>query len=179
MELESKIEGLLFYKGESVEIKKLAEILKATNDEIEDGLIKLESQLSSRGLVLVRKDNSVVLGIKGELASIIEEMRKEELSKDLTKSSLETLSIILYKDGATRGEIDYIRGVNSSFILRNLIIRGLIEKTVDPKDSRRFIYKPTIETLAFMGINSVNNIPNYQEVRKQLEEITKQEQKND
>ena len=47
MELESKIEGLLFYKGESVEIKKLAEILKATNDEIEDGLIKLESQAFS------------------------------------------------------------------------------------------------------------------------------------
>lgn len=176
MELESKIEGLLFYKGESVEIKKLAEILKVSIEEIEEGLKKLEEKLSSRGLVLVRKENSVVLGISGELGSLIEEMRKEELSKELTKSSLETLSIIIYKNGATRGEIDYIRGVNSSFILRNLLIRGLIEKTVDQKDSRRFIYKPTIETLSFMGVTSIENMPNYEQVRNQLQEIINQEQ---
>jgi len=179
MELESKIEGLLFYKGEDVQIKKLAELLKATTEEIETALLKLEESLSGRGLVLVRKDDSVVLGISGELSSIIEGIRKDEVTKELTKSSLETLSIILYKNGVSRSEIDYIRGVNSSFILRNLLVRGLIEKIVDPKDNRRLLYRPTFDTLSFMGVTSIEQLPRYNEVRAQLQEVINQEEKND
>ncbi len=171
MELESKIEGLLFYKGEDVEIKKLAELLEVTEEEIEEGLNKLESSLSKRGLVIVRKDKSVVLGISSELSPIIESIRKEEITKDLSKASLETLSIILYKNGVSRSEIDYIRGVNSSFILRNLLIRGLVEKIVDPKDNRKLLYRPTFELLSYMGVTSIEQIPNYLNVKDQLEEI--------
>lgn len=171
MELESKIEGLLFYKGEDVEIKKLAELLEVTEEEIEEGLNKLESSLSKRGLVIVRKDKSVVLGISSELSPIIESIRKEEITKDLSKASLETLSIILYKNGVSRSEIDYIRGVNSSFILRNLLIRGLVEKIVDSKDNRKLLYRPTFELLSYMGVTSIEQIPNYLNVKDQLEEI--------
>jgi len=179
MKLESKIEGLLFYKGEGVEIKKLAETFKVSTEEIEEALKNLETSLSERGLVVVRKDNQVVLGISADLSPVIEEIRKDEITKELTKSSLETLSIILYKNGVSRSEIDYIRGVNSSFILRNLLVRGLIEKTIDQKDSRRFLYRPTFDTLTFMGITSIKELPNYEEVRSQLQEIIKQEEKND
>lgn len=179
MQLESKIEGLLFYKGEDVSIKKLAELLKVSEEEIEEALAKLEQSLLGRGLVLVRKENSVVLGISGELSPIIEGIRKDEVTKELTKSSLETLSIVLYKNGVSRSEIDYIRGVNSSFILRNLLVRGLIEKIVDPKDSRRLLYRPTFDTLSFMGITSIDQLPNYNEVRAQLQEVINQEEKND
>jgi segregation and condensation protein B len=179
MELESKIEGLLFYKGEDVQIKKLANLLNVTDEEIEEGLKKLEESLKGRGLVLVRKDDSVVLGISGELSSLIESIRKDEITKELSKASLETLSIILYKNGVSRSEIDYIRGVNSSFILRNLLVRGLIEKIIDPKDSRKILYRPTFETLSFMGVSSIEQLPNYTEVKEQLEEVIKQEQKND
>jgi segregation and condensation protein B len=179
MQLESKIEGILFYKGEDVSIKKLAELLNVTVEEIEEALKKLEQSLSGRGLVLVRKDDSVVLGITGELSSIIESIRKDEITKELTKSSLETLSIVLYKNGVSRSEVDYIRGVNSSFILRNLLVRGLIEKIIDPKDSRRFLYRPTFDTLSFMGVTSIDQLPNYNEVKAQLENVIKQEEKND
>jgi segregation and condensation protein B len=178
MELESKIEGLLFYKGEDIQIKKLANLLNVTDQEIEDGLKKLEQSLQGRGLVLVRKDDSVVLGISAELSSLIESIRKDEITKELSKASLETLSIILYKNGVSRSEIDYIRGVNSSFILRNLLVRGLIEKIVDPKDSRRILYRPTFDTLSFMGVGSIEQLPNYLEIKQQLEEVIKQEEKN-
>ncbi len=183
--LEAKIEGLLFYKGEDVTIKTLAELLKVSIEEINEALNKLEISLINRGLVLVRKDESVVLGITKELSSLIESIRKDEITKELTKASLDTLSIILYKNdpsmqnGVSRSEIDYIRGVNSSFILRNLIVRGLIERIADPKDSRRLLYRPTFETLSFMGITAIDQLPNYQEVRNQLQEVLKQEQKND
>ena len=179
MQLESKIEGLLFYKGEDIQIKKLAELLKVTGEEVEEGLKNLEVSLSNRGLVIVRKDDSVVLGIASELSPIIESIRKEEITKELSKASLDTLSIILYKNGVSRSEIDYIRGVNSSFIIRNLLVRGLIEKVSDPKDSRRFLYGPTFDTLSFMGITSINQLPNYEEIKSQLQEAFKQGENND
>ena len=104
-----------------------------------------------------------------ELSSLIEDLQKEELNKDLSKASLETLSIILYKNGANRAEIDYIRGVNSSFTLRALSIRGLVEKTIDPKDSRRYIYKSSFELLSFMGVKSVEELPDYGAVNSGIE----------
>jgi segregation and condensation protein B len=179
MELESKIEGLLFYKGEDVEIKILASLLNAGVEEIEESLKKLEVSLKGRGLVLVRKDDKVVLGITSELSSLIEGIRKDEITKELTKSSLETFSIVLYKNGVSRSEIDYIRGVNSSFILRNLLVRGLIEKITDPKDSRRILYRPTFDALSYMGVTSIDQLPNYSEVKNQLQEVINQEIKND
>ena len=77
---------------------------------------------------------------------------------------METLSIVLYKNGVSRAEIDYIRGVNSSFTLRALSIRGLVERIIDNKDSRRYIYKPSFELMSYMGIKSVEELPDYGEV---------------
>jgi len=180
MQLESKIEGLLFYKGEDVSIKKLSEFLNVKTEEVEDALKKLEESLVSRGLVLVRKDDRVVLGIASELSSLIESIRKEEISKELSKATLETLSIILYKNGISRSEIDYIRGVNSSFILRNLLVRGLIEKIIDPKDSRKILYNPTFDTLSYLGISSIDKLPNYEQVFSSLSNtINNQNENND
>jgi segregation and condensation protein B len=179
IELESKIEGLLFYKGEDVAVKKLAELLNVSTEEVEEALKKLEQTLVGRGIVLVRKDDKVVLGITGELSSLIESIRKEEITKELSKATLETLSIVLYKNGVSRSEIDYIRGVNSSFILRNLLVRGLVEKVVDSKDSRRILYRPTFDTLSFMNITSINQLPNYEQVVNSLTGVINQNENND
>ncbi|HAE36875.1 MAG: Segregation and condensation protein B [Candidatus Nomurabacteria bacterium GW2011_GWF2_35_66] len=179
MELESKIEGLLFYKGEDVSIKKLAELLNVNEEAIKESLNKLEQSLVGRGLVLVRKDDKVVLGITGELSSLIESIRKEEITKELSRATLETLSIVLYKNGVSRSEIDYIRGVNSSFILRNLLVRGLVEKVVDSKDSRRILYRPTFETLSYMNITSIDQLPNYINIVSSLTGVINQNENND
>lgn len=176
MELESKIEGLLFYKNEELKIDKLASLLDVSVEQINEALAKLENSLSSRGIVLIRKNDSVILGVNSELSPIIETIRKDEISKELTKASLETLSIILYKNNVSRSEIDYIRGVNSSFILRNLLVRGLIEKIVDPKDTRRMLYRPSLDALSFMGITSIDKLPNYEEIQKQLQDVINIEQ---
>lgn len=188
MEIEKKIESILFWKGEPISRKKLGEILsaqaglKVEENEINVGLEKLKENLASRGIVLLEKDTDVALGTAPELSQLFEDLQKEELNKDLSKASLETLSIVLYKNGVSRAEIDYIRGVNSSFTLRALSIRGLVEKIVDPKDNRRYIYKPSFELLSFMGVKSVEELPDYSEVSnsiniaaKNLEEETKAE----
>ena len=68
----------------------------------------------------------------------------------------------------SRAEIDYIRGVNSSFTLRALSIRGLIEKTTDSKDNRRFIYNPSFELLSYMGVKSTAELPDWEEVNNSV-----------
>ena len=70
-----------------------------------------------------------MLGTAPQMSATVETLTKEELMKDLGKAGLETISIILYKGPISRAEIDYIRGVQSNFILRNLLVRGLIEKS--------------------------------------------------
>ncbi len=162
--LSSKIEGLLFYKGEPIEIKELAKTLKVSEGEIIDAVNELHIKLEGRGITLVQKDGSITLATVSELAEIIGSIRKEELTKDLSRASLETLAVILYKNGAARAEIDYIRGVNSSFILRNLSIRGLVEKIVDQKDSRRYIYRPTFELLSYLGVSDIHELPDFNNI---------------
>lgn len=179
IKLESQIEGLLFYKGEDISIHKLSELLKVTLSEIEEALKLLTLSLENRGLVLVRKEDRVVLGITGELSPLIESIRKDEISKELSKAALETLSIILYKNGISRSEIDYIRGVNSSFILRNLLVRGLVEKFIDSKDNRRILYRPTFDTLSYMNITRISELPNYNEIVASLTGVINQNENND
>lgn len=167
--LSQKIEAVLFMKGESMTYKKLAELCDATKDEVVEATSELEAKLADRGIVLVRKEDAVMLGTNPELSSMLENMRKEELSKELSKASLETLAVILYKEGATRADIDYIRGVNSSFILRNLLIRGLVEKIIHPTDSRKYLYKPTFDLLGFLGVAQMSDLPEYTEMKKILD----------
>lgn len=169
MEIESKIEAILFFKGEPVSLRKLGEVLNVSPGELLESIGKLKEHLAGRGLVLIEKENEVMLGTAPELSMLIEDLRKEELNKNLSKASLETLSIILYKNGATRSLIDFIRGVNSNFILRALSIRGLIEKVSDPSDQRRYIYKPTFELMSFMGATSREELPQYDEVVRGLQ----------
>ena len=168
MNLETKLEAILFWKGESMSRKKLAEILKVGQTELNEAIEKLKENLKDRGVVLQEKDNDISLGTAPELTKLIGDLQKEELNRELSKASLETLSVILYKNGVNRAEIDYIRGVNSSFTLRALSVRGLVEKTTDPKDSRRFIYKPSFELLSYMGVKSIEELPDYAEVSNSM-----------
>ncbi|MBP6908666.1 MAG: SMC-Scp complex subunit ScpB [Candidatus Pacebacteria bacterium] len=179
MSLEAQIEGLLFFKGEEISLKKLAELLDVSEEAITSALKKLEESYINRGLVLVYHNDTVVLGVSGELSARIEAIRKEELTKELSKAALETLSIILYRNGVTRSEVDYIRGVNSSFIIRNLLVRGLIERGVDSVDSRKVVYRPTVQTLAYMGITSVEQLPGYKEVVQSLSNTEQPTENND
>ncbi|MEK7539430.1 MAG: SMC-Scp complex subunit ScpB [Patescibacteria group bacterium] len=169
MNLESKIEAILFWKGEPMSRKKLSEILKVGETEVNESLEKLKKNLKERGIVLLEKEKEITLGTAPELTNLIENLQKEELNKELSKASLETLSIVLYKNGVSRAEIDYIRGVNSSFTLRALSVRGLVEKTTDSKDNRRYIFKPSFELMSYLGIKSVTELPDYGSVSNSMD----------
>jgi segregation and condensation protein B len=173
--LSQKIEAILFWKAEPVSIEKLAKFLECDSESIKKGLDELQNNLNNRGLTLVQTDSDVMLGTAKELSPLIEKLTKEELIRDLGKAGLETLSIILYQGPISRADIDYIRGVNSQFIIRNLSIRGLIERVDNPKDMRSFLYKPTLQLLAHLGVNNISDIPEFEKVRREIDSFKNSE----
>ncbi len=176
MNLSATIEAILFFKAEPLTIKKLAELTNQPEETVQQALGELKQTLQGRGIALLEKDNTVILGTAPEVSGLIESIIKEELNKDLGKAGLETLAIVLYKGPVSRAEIDYIRGVNSSFILRNLTVRGLVEKINKEGDNRTFLYRPTFELLAHLGLTSVTDLPNYNTFLAELVKVTKPSQ---
>jgi segregation and condensation protein B len=163
------VEAVLFWKGEPVSIKKLSQTFAKTEEEILNSLKKLEESLVGRGVSLIWKEDEVTLGTSKNVSEIIEKLTKEELIRDLGRAGLETLSIIIYQGPISRAEIDYIRGVQSTFILRNLMIRGLVEKITNPKDQRSFLYKPTFELLSYMGLTKIEDMPEFAQAKAEIE----------
>lgn len=168
--LDIQIEAVLFWKGEPQTIKKLAASLGKKEEEIRSALETLKEKIKDRGVELIFKNDEVALGTASRLSHIIERLTKEELVRDLGKAGLETISIIAYRGPISRADIDYIRGVQSNFILRNLQIRGLVEKITDPKDARRFLYQPTFDLLAFLGVSKIDQLPEYEKVKTEFEQ---------
>jgi segregation and condensation protein B len=110
-----------------------------------------------------------MLGTAKDLSPVIEELTKDELTRDLGKAGLETLSIILYQGPISRANVDYIRGVNSQFVIRTLLVRGLVERVDNPQDQRSFLYKPTLELLSQLGVSKIADLPEYTQVRTDIE----------
>jgi len=167
--IAQKIEAYLFWKGEPVTIKNLSKVLdldmETTNQAVD--FLK-EKEKTDSGIALIHYDDMLTLGTHIDVNDFIEKMIKDDLQKELSKSALETLAIILYQGPLKRSDIDYIRGVNSQFILRNLLIRGLINRVDDPQDERAFLYKPSLELLAFLGITDIKQLPDFEEVVNKL-----------
>lgn len=171
------IEAFLFWKGEPVTVRELSKSLQLEIQLIDTALDYLGSQetCQDKGIVVVRYEDKVTLGTHPVVSATIEELTKEELSRDLGKSALETLAIIVYQGPVKRSQIDYIRGVNSQFILRNLLVRGLIDRSVDTSDERSFVYSPSLELLSHLGVGHVKNLPEYEKVIESLKAFEKEE----
>lgn len=169
LSLAAQIEAVLFYKGESISKKKLSELIHISLDELESGLHDLDHTLEGRGLQLVFNNDDVMLGTAAPISPLIESLQKEEIARDLGKAGSETLAIVLYKGPISRREIDFIRGVNSAFVIRNLLVRGLIERIEGEGKLRGYLYRPTSELIAFMGLSKIESLPEFESVRGEME----------
>lgn len=168
MELSAKIEAILFARGEQMSLKELAKLFEVPEAEIKRNLTILEEMLKGRGVAIVRTDTHVQLRTAPEASEILEELRKEELAGGIGKAGIETLAILLYKGPSTRSELEYIRGVNVGGILRTLLMRGLVTRAHSDADTRSYVYKPTTEALAHLGVTSKEDMPQYEELTKEL-----------
>ncbi len=173
------IESILFVYGEPMNAKKIAKILNRKNkqkikeSEVKEILEKLSQKYSAEdeGLTLIISGDNVQLTTKPEFSSILEEFIKDEFKEQLTPASLETLALISYLGPLSRMQIDYYRGVNSSFILRNLLIRGLVERFSDSQKSLGYLYKPSMDLLKYLGISRIEELPEYEKFKLIVDNI--------
>lgn len=162
--IKQKIEALLFIAGEPIAIKQLAKILEIKEDDISTAILALKDEYreGDRGLIIIENNSQVQLATSPIVSETIENFLKSSLKEELTPAALETLAIIAYKGPLIRVEIDNIRGVNSSFTIRNLLIRGLIEKDLDKKKANSFAYRISFDMLKKLGLENIGQLPEYE-----------------
>jgi len=168
MPLDILIEGLLFYKASSVKKAFLIKQFSLSADDLTVALTALSTRLESGAIRLLETETEVQLVTAPALAPFIDEMQKADLKHDIGKAGAETLAIILYQGSVSRAEIDRIRGVNSSFILRNLLIRGLIERT-SAKVGNGFNFSITPALLSQLGVLNTQSLTDFANITNTLE----------
>lgn len=189
LSLSKQVEALLFALGRPLSREELSQKLSVKGSVLEEAVEELREELAGRSVTLVDDGKMLELRTAPEATLLIERVRKEEYTRDIGRAGLEALAAVLYRgplpdgrQGLTRSEIDFIRGVNSSQTLRTLTMRGLLRKISNPKDERSYLYEPTTELLAHLGVAGVTELPEYALVReklKSLEEAYREKQKQD
>ncbi len=173
-QLAKQIEAVLFYLAEPVQISDLSKTLGVKKEKILEVLNELSESYQNRGLSLIQYGEAVSFITSPEMSETVEKVVKEEYERGLSRASLETLTIIAYKGPISRKEIDYIRGVNSQYSLRTLLLRGLIERKNKISDERISLYSVTMDTLLYLGLKNMNELPEYDNIKKQLEDTAKE-----
>ncbi|MBI1960694.1 MAG: SMC-Scp complex subunit ScpB [Candidatus Liptonbacteria bacterium] len=170
--MKRAIEAILFINGDPVSFRTLAGRLARAPEDVEAACAALQEELRARnaGLALVTNGGSVQLVTAGDLAPVVESFVKHDTDENLTPAALETLSVISYLGPVSRPEVEYIRGVNSAFIIRNLLMRGLVEKEGDR------LYRASAALLHYLGIQRIKDLPVYEEHHRLLEEYRSQKQ---
>jgi segregation and condensation protein B len=162
MELSSKIESLLFVAGKPLATKKLAELLAKSTEEIDSVLAELKTKYNqpASGIHLLHEGKEWQLATNPENSKLIKEYIQDETTGELTRPSLEALTIIAYRGPITKLELEQIRGVNCSLILRNLEMRGLVQSEED-KTRAQQVYSVTLDFLRFLGVDETSGLPDF------------------
>lgn len=162
MNLDALIEAILFAAAEPMSVKKLATLLDRELLEISDAFKLLEERLRAGhgGTRLVVSSDVAELVSTPEAAEDIRRVLKQELQGELSKPSLEALAVLAYRGPLTRPELEQIRGVQSSLILRNLLQRGLIEMHEETRLGQP-MYSVTVDFLKHIGMTRTEDLPDF------------------
>lgn len=172
----AELEALLFYHGEPITIKKTSKLLGLNEEQVKETLERLRILLVGdpvRGLTLLERGDEVQLVTKASLQGVGKKLIEEEFREELTPAALETLSIIAYLGPIPRSTVDYIRGVNSSYTVRNLLVRGLIDRERMSEKGHLFHYRVSFAFLQHLGLGRIEELPDYikyKDTLKQYEE---------
>lgn len=174
--MEGILEGLLFVVGnEGITKERILEILEIDEEEFNKLLVNLNNEYNNanRGLSIEKFSNKYKLVTKREHKNYYEKLVEVEKNDELSQAALETLAIIAYNNQVTRSYIDEIRGVDSAYQIKKLIYRNLV-KEVGKSDlpGRPILYSVTNEFLDYLGINSLEELPELETIEIEDEKIT-------
>jgi segregation and condensation protein B len=165
--LKSIIESILFISGEPVKIIRISRIAGAAKPEVENAILALQTDYAAgKGLAIIKKEDEVQMTTNPENATYVSDLIKSEVQENISQAALEVLSIVAYRGPITRAEVESIRGVNSSFTIRSLLMRGLLERIDNPKDGRGYLYKISFDFMKKIGIDMIEKLPDYDSLSK-------------
>lgn len=161
--LESQLESLLFVSAKPMTVKQLAELLLADELEVESACEALSIYYNEAhsGLDLVKNNHKYQMVTRADNAEAVKAYLGSEINSELSRPSLETLTIIAYRGPIIKSDLDRIRGINCSMIIRNLLLRGLVEAKGNRSDGE-ISYEVTFDFLKFLGVNNLQELPDYE-----------------
>lgn len=163
MDLLAQVEAILFVASKPLTVQKISQALQIEKKEVEETLeiLKTKYNHDNSGINILTNGEDWQMGTNPLCTDGVNQFVKEEISGELTKAQLETLTVVAYEGPVTRPEIEQIRGVNCALILRHLLMRGLIEEENDEVKLAP-VYRLSVEALRHLGVNSVEELPEYE-----------------
>ena len=161
--LSEILEALLLSASRPISIDDMSKVFedpKPSKDEIRNALNEIDENCTERGIELKRIASGYRLQVKQSLSDYVAKLWEEKPQR-FSKATLETLSLIAYKQPITRGEIEEIRGVTvGTQLMRGLMERGWV-KIVGQRDvpGRPSLYSTTIEFLDYFGLQHLRELP--------------------
>ena len=156
------IEGILFAAGEPVKTAKLAAVLEIEIEAVEEAisLLKYDYDTNERGFMIIDIDDGYQICSRPEYYNYIQIILGDQRRQALSNAAMEALAIIAYKQPITRGQVEYIRGVNSDSAVNRLVERGLVEECgrLDAP-GRPVLYRTTQGFLRCFGLSSPKDLP--------------------
>lgn len=160
--IQYAIEGILFAAGEPVKAAKLAAVLDTDLETVKEAvrLLKYNYDTELRGIMIIELDDGYQLCSRPEYYAYIQEILGEQRRQALSNAAMEALAIVAYKQPITRGQVEFIRGVNSDGAMNRLIERDLIEETGRLEaPGRPILYSTTQNFLRCFGLKSPKDLP--------------------
>lgn len=163
--LQAKIEAILFVATKPLSMKQLCRAVDGEEKDVRDAVAVLvaSKNIESSGVHVIQNGDDVQMVTNPACAKMVEEYLAVELDPELTKPSVEALTIIAYRGPITKPEIEAIRGVNCSLIVRNLLLRGLIVET-DDASKMQPTYTLSTDALRYFGVHTAEELPDYAEL---------------
>lgn len=167
MNLTSQIESILFVASKPLAVRQIAKALRQKTADVELALEDLKAKYNqpASGLRILHEGENYQMATNPENSAAVDLFIKDEAAGELTRPQLETLTVIAYRGPITRPELEQIRGVNCAIILRNLLIRGLIDEH-EKEEKILPVYSLSMEALRHLGISSTSELPEYSTLHK-------------
>ena len=163
MENKAILEGLLFVVGEDgLNIDQIKDVLQIEEDEAKQLILDLKEDYNNdnRGLRIDFLGNKIKLTTKPEHKEYYQKLLENPETNALSQASLETLAIIAYNQPVTRIQVDELRGVSTSQMIRKLVAKGFIKEGGRSNlPGRPILYETTNEFLDYFGLSSIEDLP--------------------
>ena len=173
--LDNILESILFASGEAVDIGDITSKIDVTKADINKAVKKLQEKYDGKsGIKLLQFNNKLQFSSNGDYAEQVSLVLNPIRQRNLSKATLETASIIAYKQPITRLEIEEIRGVSSDYAINVLLEHNLIE-VVGRKDAigKPLLFGTTDEFLKRFNLESIDQLPDYNELLERVQVIKK------